>query len=784
MTGSTQLERAPGGRTGTAVAAAVAVGLGTLALDPVFAARTWLTPVVLSIAVVGLGGAALRAGVARLVPAGGGSSRLVGALGALVPVGQVLAVLCLLTLVFTPGDAFAGVVPTPTSLGDLGTVLADGMVEVREQATPALPLAGLVALTTVFVALVALAVDLVAVAGRQPALGGIGLLVLSCVPVSTITGDVALISFLGPAIGFGILLWADQRTRLAGRDRAGSGAPLGTGTLTAVRTGALALVAGILLPAVVPTLAEGSLATGLGGTGSGTGRIGTALDPVVELRGQLNRPEAEDLLEVTSSVSDPGYLRAVALDVYDGAGWRLSNLGGEGSIAEDGPLVPLPARETAREVTATVTAIGHDDRFLPTPTAPQSIDVAGGDDDAWRIDPTTDTVYGRGVTTSGRTWSVVADEPQPTTAQLAAAPELVPGDRMRRYTELPQLDASVTALVGRLTHAGQSPYERVLGIYDHLTDRANGFTYSLATTPGTSGDDLADFLRLKRGYCEQYAGAMAVLVRAVGVPARVVLGYTPGRADADGENGRTRTVTTDDAHAWVEVWFSGLGWVTFDPTPLGGGRAVDLPWAPRADATVDPAAAPALPGTTPTAPAGPQAEIDRGGQFTPLNLPAADSGSALTSWLTGGGLGVLAVVLAAVPWAARRRQRSQRITDGRPGALWDELLATTTDLGITAPPTATPRTLARQLAELVSGASPAAVSAVRELALAEERSVYGPPGAGAAPGLRDALGEVRRGLLRTVPRRRRLAATLWPASTVAAAAAWLATHTPRRPRSA
>jgi hypothetical protein len=191
-----------------------------------------------------------------------------------------------------------------------------------------------------------------------------------------------------------------------------------------------------------------------------------------------------------------------------------------------------------------------------------------------------------------------------------------------------------------------------------------------------------------------------------------------------------------------------------------------------------------VPGATPPAPTGPQAQINRDDQYIPLDLPTTDPGSALTRWVTGGGLAVLALLLAAVPWAARRRQRAQRVADGRPGALWDELLATTTDLGIRVPETATPRTLARRLAELVSGASPAAVSAVRELALAEERSVYGPPGAGTAPELREALGEVRRGLLRTVSRPRRLAAALWPASTVAAAAGWLAAHTPRRPRSA
>jgi transglutaminase-like putative cysteine protease len=781
VTGAAEQPAAVGGRAGTAAAAAVAVLLGALALDPVFAARTWLVPVVLAVALLWLCGVALRAGVDRLLPADGSPTRLTTAATAAVPLGQVLAVLCLLTTVFSPEDAFAGVLPTFTSLGRLAGVLGDGMAEIREQATPALPLTGLVALTTVFVALIALAVDLVAVAGRQPALGGLGLLVLYCVPVSTITGHVALIAFLAPAIGFGILLWADQRGRLAGQDRAGSGAPLGTGTLTAVRSGALALAVGVLLPVVVPTLAEGSLATGLGGgAGGGTGHTGTGLDPVAELRGELNLPQPMDLLEVASSVDDPGYLRSVALDVYDGSGWRMGNLDGERSIAGSSRLVPVPGREPTREVRATITSLGHDDRFLPTPSAPQSIDVKGGGDEDWRIDPATGTVFGRDTTTSGRTWSVVAAEPQPTVDELAAAPELPVDDRMRRYTQLPELNPAVTALLGQLITPGQTPYQRVLAVYDHLTDRANGFTYSLSTAPGTSGDALADFLRLKRGYCEQYAGAMAVLVRAAGVPARVVLGYTPGSANG----GRNRTVTSDDAHAWVEVWFTGLGWVPFDPTPLGAGRAVTLPWAPRADSTVDPASVPVQPGTVPTAPSAGQAELDRDNQFTPLDLPQASAQGSGTGRLTGGGLGVLAAVLAALPWLARRRQRALRLADGRPGALWDELLATTTDLGIAVPPTATARGAARQLAQQVSGVAPAAVPALRELALAEERSVYGPAAPGRSPELRSALAEVRRGLLRTVSRRRRVAATLWPASTVAVAARWLAARRPRRPRSA
>ena len=775
-----ELARPRQSRAGTAVAAAGAVLLGSLALVPVFATLGWFPPVALAVLAVGLGGVALRAGAMRLAET---TPRLGAPARVLVPVGQLLLVLVVLTTVFASTDAFAGLVPTPTSLGDLAALLADGADELQEQGTPALPLTGLVALTTVFVALVALAVDLLAVPARQPALGGLGLLVLYCVPVSTVTGDVALISFAAPAAGFAVLLWADQRGRLVEGARGGSGSALGTGTLPALRTGVVALVAGLLLPVVVPTLSEGSLAAGLGGSGTGNG-LGTALDPVAEMAGQLNRPEAIDLFRLEASVPDPGYLRSVALDQYTAdRGWGLTNLNGTESIADDATLAPLTGGQAARPVTATVTVLEHDDVFMPVLYSPLAVQLEDGDAEDWRFDADARTVFGRDTTTAGLTYQLSAQQPEPSVEQLDAAPDSpADADAMERYTQLPDLDPSVTDLARELTDPDQAPYERALAVQRYFTDDANDFIYSLSTTPGTTGDDLADFLRLKRGYCEQYAGAMAVLVRAAGVPARVVLGYTPGQEQEDG----TRLVTTDDAHAWVEAWFSGLGWIPFDPTPIAANRAVDLPWAPRTDATEDTTADPVTPQVEAPVPAAPTAELDRDDEAVPSAAPLTGSGPDLRPWLTGGVGALLLVGLAALPFLVRRRQRAARLADGRPNALWDELLATATDLRVDVPGTTTSRQLSRQLAERLSGAEPAAVAAVRSLALAQERAVYGPPGADAArdPALTEALQTVRRAMLRSVSRSQRLQAAFWPASTLGAALRWLTAHTPRRPRPA
>ena len=96
------------------------------------------------------------------------------------------------------------------------------------------------------------------------------------------------------------------------------------------------------------------------------------------------------------------------------------------------------------------------------------------------------------------------------------------------------------------------------------------FTYS--ETPPRTAYNLEGFLfDAKSGYCQQFSGAMALLLRMGGVPARVVTGFTSGSLDA---KTREFVVRDLDAHSWVEVWYSGIGWVTFDPTPASRAAAV------------------------------------------------------------------------------------------------------------------------------------------------------------------------------------------------------------------
>jgi transglutaminase-like putative cysteine protease len=760
----------------SAVAAAGATLLGSLSLSPVFVASDWVAPVFATVVVVLAGGLALRGGVpllwARMTGSRPVPAVLAGAAVPLVPLGQMLLVGWLLTLMYAAGDNRLGLLPTWKALRTVAGVLSDGGAELREQSTPALPLHGLLALSVVLVGLVAVAVDLLAVAGRQAALAGLGLLVLFCVPISTITGGVGLLAIAAPAAGLALLLWADQSRRLSRRDPDRGRTSPARGGLAAVRIGLMALVAGLVLGTGVPTFTEGSFGSGSGsGSGSGAGgSTGRSLDPVASLKGQLTLPSPIDLLKVKSSVSDPGYLRAVALESFDPRrGWSLGNLDDTQTVVADADLAPLPARESARTVTATIQAVGHDDRYLPVLYSPRSVQVRGAGRDAWRFDPTTSTVFGRGATTDGRTYTVTASQPRPSVGLLESSAALPGANPVQlRDTRLPPLDPSVTQLVQSLTAGARTPYDKVRSIYDYFTDPANGFVYSLSTTPGTSRDDLANFLQTKRGYCEQYAGSMAVLVRASGVPARVALGYTQGSRQQDG----SRMITSSDAHAWVEVYFADLGWVPFDPTPISTDRAVQLPWAPRATPQettgTGPAAATAAAPTQATRPS----QLAKDTPVVPVALPDQSS-----TWVRTAGITTAVVVgvllLASAPALLRLRQRRRRLADGTPAALWDELAATARDLGVQWHSSRTPRQTALQLAELISGSgtgrrsgdTEAGVAAVRKLALAEEAASYARPGsATGSVELAGALGTARRSLLRSVSGRTRLRALAWPAS--------------------
>ncbi|MGH3127546.1 MAG: transglutaminase-like domain-containing protein, partial [Gaiellaceae bacterium] len=132
----------------------------------------------------------------------------------------------------------------------------------------------------------------------------------------------------------------------------------------------------------------------------------------------------------------------------------------------------------------------------------------------------------------------------------------------------------------RVVGQAETPYAAVLALESWFR-QTGGFTYD-ESPPQVDGPPLVAFVtRTKAGYCQHFAGAMAGMLRMLGIPARVAVGFTSGSLD-DGE----WVVTDHDAHAWVEVWFAGIGWVAFDPTPGRGTLGGQYTFASGSEAAV------------------------------------------------------------------------------------------------------------------------------------------------------------------------------------------------------
>jgi transglutaminase-like putative cysteine protease len=160
----------------------------------------------------------------------------------------------------------------------------------------------------------------------------------------------------------------------------------------------------------------------------------------------------------------------------------------------------------------------------------------------------------------------VVDRPSPT--QLRTASEgFVPA--RQQYTQLPRLSDEITALSDSLLATLATDYDRAAALEEWF-QREFSYTLELPRTPSEA--TLEHFLlRRREGHCEYFSTAMAILLRIQGVAAREVNGFLGGTWS---EFGNYLAVSQNQAHAWVEVWFPGFGWVPFDPTPAGRGGAL------------------------------------------------------------------------------------------------------------------------------------------------------------------------------------------------------------------
>lgn len=681
----------------------------------------------------------------------------------------VLVLIPWLTLRFLSDHAIAGVIPGGRTWTDIGnlfdqvrTLSNDGVAPVHASAAVAFVLAMLGGLMAAFV-------DLIAVVGRRSAVAGVPILVVFTVVGAVTRHPVNWLLFAASAAAFLILLSIDSTDTVHewGRIVPGDGVQRSTAALgvSGPRIAVIAVAIAALLPLIAPSRTSNLLSDavhGGGGTGKGIpgfgARSGIALDPFAALKGQLDRNKSVSLFTVTVQRGDPlpQYLRANVLSRYTNRGWSAQSHDGQLDIStgQFDTSPPITAPLVTQSLHASIHITNLDDN-VPIFAKPTSLDGTPRGSQ-WS---TTDQIVVGTTVQNGASISEDVNQPDPTVDQLKAAPE-TPSYDLSQELQVAAVPESVRTLVNGLISGKSSTYERARALIDYFTAPASGFTYSLTTAAGDSGSDLQDFLTNKRGYCQQFAGALGVMMRVAGIPARVVLGYTHGDPDASGKF----TVTTNNAHAWVEAYFDGLGWIPFDPTPnagTAGGATQSWTWQGNQVST-KPTTSP--PVTRTESAGGPSAKLD-----TSTAAPGGVSSGSKSTPIPWTGIGVglalfLVLAVALIPAAARWLRRRHRLRAGQQGdplSLWDELSATARDLGYVWSAARTPRQVVRWLGPQVAAGT--SEGSLRTLAGAVERARYA-PAAATQDSLLKELRDVETRLRRRRGRSTRVRARLWPAS--------------------
>lgn len=443
-----------------------------------------------------------------------------------------------------------------------------------------------------------------------------------------------------------------------------------------------------------------------GGEGTGSGSGGFAASRFVGLRQSILSLSDDPVFLASVDPAPPpgtaGYWRLLTLDRYTGEDWVT----GQGEFGEVAPgMVESPASSTTGVIQTIQIESLSDDR-LPSLYVPE---VLASSDPVIRSGASLGddgNLLLNALTFGGLTYRVESQVPQldlgalaseggeltPMFAEAAATGELsvAPSEaafpprpaEINSYLSLPEtIDTTIGNLAREVTASASTPFESALLIEDYLQE----FDYSANVSTGHSSLDLAAWLtdpdspNFQTGYCEQFAAAMAVMGRFVSLPTRIVIGFTRGE-EVDTADGPLTVVRERNAHAWVEVWLDGQGWVGFDPTPRSDGATVPMADTLGFDPGSFDLASSGVEGINPGAP-----DIFANPGDIPIDVreAAGSTGSSrpLLRWLAG--LLIVGLAASSLPAikATRTSRRRQRARSGDVEAAWREITDRLADLG-------------------------------------------------------------------------------------------------------
>lgn len=596
---------------------------------------------------------------------------------------------------FAADTAILVVLPGGDTIGRIGQLAGEASESILSQSVPATVDTGILLFLVGGVGVVALAADLIALGFRAPAAAGIPLAVLLAVPAMTNLDLSDGFAFALAAAGYLWLLLSARPHR---------------GIRLSVAAGALAIVAALVVPLALPPVEA---------AGSGGGVFTTGVNPTIDLGKDLNAKVSTTALYYTTDSGDPHYLRLVTLEKFSGDAWepdRPKQPRGNDVRSFSAPA-GLSSDVATKKETTHIAMSNLRSPWLPLPYPTSSVTGLWGD---WYWEDGSLAVSSPDASVANQRYDAESLVLTPTPKQLSAAGSVVPA-AMDRYLTLPSdLPAVISDTARQVTADAQGSYAEAVALQEYF--RGDAFRYSVEAPiedgyDGTGMQVIARFLEAKSGYCVHFASAMAVMARTLGIPARIAVGFQGGTVagtDSDGNN--NYRVTSDDLHAWPELYFDEIGWVPFEPTPGRGSvpsyADLDVPGVPT---PLSPAELAAQSSATPAPTSGRDNRADEPGD---VGAGGSSSSQALVGWVWAAVifLGFLALLLA--PALARTIARSRRVNAGTAGERWREIILTASDAGLDLPATLTPRAAALALSPVAAGEQ------LTRLRIAVERESY------------------------------------------------------------
>ncbi|NYF97038.1 transglutaminaseTgpA domain-containing protein [Janibacter cremeus] len=662
--------------------AAMATLVVAMPLTALFRESAWLPTAALGVLVVMVTGIVLR-----------GLARRAG----VTILGQLLAGTAYVLVTQLGGTTVYGIVPTTRTVPRLLDYVYDARETITTYAAPAPESPGVSVMLVIIVVVVGLAVDMSAATAASPSVAGLPLLSLFLVSAANSGGALPWGWF-----AVGGVLWlamvANQHDRelrewmtavpLMRDSSDAEGVAERSLRWQAARLAAVCLAAAVLVPPALPHLPTRYVLDGLGAGGAGSARStdGIRLSTELDLKRSLASPSEEPVLRYTTDDPTPEPLRvAVVTDFRDGFGRMRSDapqpregfqLPAPAPAADEG----IPREERAIDVEANGVAAPQ----IALPLHLTEVDTGGlpwalGTDGSARVQRTPGSYSSSYLELDPQEEDFGTGAPRSSIDLAAHADENLALD--------PASAETIQELAASLAPQDVDDLKAAQAFQEYL--RGSQFAYDLEVPdpPGSPDDPILSFLETKVGYCQQFASTMTLLARAHGIPARVVVGFLPGTAAGTDE----RVIRASDAHAWPELYFHGVGWTRFEPTP--GARAASVPSysiaLEREGAATSPESTTTSETTTTTTQASPQLDDP-----TATDQPGGEAETFhWRRWLLGLLLVVAALGLMPVSaWLARRRDRA---TAGdaptRIEAEWEDLLERLDDLGLRPPVGATPR---------------------------------------------------------------------------------------------